>query len=83
MTLTLVPKKMSYDKEYTCETESYITYHSKVMANVKAICRQTETDKQTDKQTDWTKPIYPQSIDAGGGGGFREASKELYKHFRN
>ena len=58
--------------------ESPITYHSKVIANVKVFAmdkqtnRQTnrQTDKQTnrltDKQTDRPKTICPQICDSGG-----------------
>ena len=55
MTLTLVLKKQFYTKGYIyVKYESFITYHSKVMANIKVFA-----DKQTDRQIDRQKLFVP------------------------
>ena len=41
MTLTLVPKKGLTTRHTHVKYESSITYHSKLMANLKNVCRQT------------------------------------------
>ena len=58
MTLTLVLKKGLYPQGIYIyvKYESFITYHSKVMANVKVFA---------DKQTDKLKTIWPRYIDVG------------------
>ena len=50
MTLTYLPKKRSYHKEYTLvKYESPITYHSQVMANAKVVFVNRVRDKQNKK----------------------------------
>ena len=64
MTSTLVLKNGFTPRNIYVKYESFITSHSKAMANVKVFADK-QTKRWPDRQTDKPKSICPQSIDVG------------------